>query len=97
VIALSEVKTALETSRARIAASYGVDLYGIVGSFARGDQTDTSDVDVAARLCGRLTLFQLAALSDELSRAVGREVDIVFPDDLPDYKRSIMLQHFVPL
>lgn len=52
---------------------------GIFGSFARGDQTPQSDIDILIEFdpAKRKSLFDLSALAIELEDALGREVDLV--------------------
>ena len=49
----------------------------LFGSFARGFSTDESDVDVAIMFKKVPDFFELSDLKDQLSRRVGKEVDIV--------------------
>lgn len=64
--------------RSALAAQSGVALAVVFGSVARGEAGPGSDVDLAIR--GDADRFALAA---ELSRALGREVDVV-PLDTDD-------------
>ncbi len=64
----------LETLRARrddIEARYGVRMIGIVGSVARGEATDESDIDVIADVVGLPSLFGLSRAERDLEEAVG--------------------------
>lgn len=49
----------------------------VFGSFARGEQTETSDVDFLLSVEGRQTYQQNFLLRNELSEALGRDVDMV--------------------
>ena len=49
----------------------------LFGSFARGFGTDESDVDVAIMFEKVPDFYELCDLKDQLSRRVGKEVDIV--------------------
>jgi uncharacterized protein len=61
----------------RIAARHGATDVRIFGSFARGDASDRSDVDVLVNLEQGRSLFDLGALLEELRQLLGREVDVV--------------------
>lgn len=64
----------------------GVEIVGVFGSFARGEQTTRSDVDIAYKL-SKDTFFQkykgfkaaskLAEIKDELSTLLQRKVDFI--------------------
>ena len=51
----------------------------LFGSYARGEETDESDVDLMVRYdrSEAITLFTIARISIALSKAIGREVDLV--------------------
>lgn len=50
---------------------------GIFGSFARGEQTAASDVDILVKFTGRPTFAGYLKLDEELRSALGRDVDLV--------------------
>ncbi len=57
-------------------AVYGITRMGIFGSVARGETNDTSDIDIYYE--GEpLSLFQIAALKEELEELVEQPVDLV--------------------
>ena len=58
----------------------------LVGSVARGDDTDNSDYDFLARFTEGASLFDLAGLQDLL----GRDVDVISAGGLKDKHRSIL-------
>lgn len=59
------------------AAARGIELIGVVGSVARGDDGERSDVDVAYDVRGRSSLLVLARALRELEAEIGRPVDLV--------------------
>lgn len=59
-----------------IAARYGAERVFLFGSFARGDMTDSSDVDLRIDK-GKIRGTQIAGLLLELEQALGREVDLI--------------------
>ncbi len=57
---------------------YGVAELSVFGSVARGDDTDSSDVDLLYVLAPDSTLgFEIVDLRDDLEKIVGRHVDLV--------------------
>lgn len=70
---------------------YGVSSLAVFGSFARGEQTGDSDVDVLAAYDRRLSLLELGALLMDLQDALGRPVDLANRDRLrPAYRSGIL-------
>ncbi len=55
----------------------GVKRSAIFGSFARGEATKKSDVDLLVEFPKRFTLLDLFALERELEEKLGRKVDLV--------------------
>lgn len=67
----------ISTSASRVLAQYDVSEAYLFGSFARGEQTPDSDIDLRL-ICGNtMTFGTLYELSHELERELGRKVDIV--------------------
>src|SRR6185437_5721626 len=56
---------------------HGVRRAGVFGSFARGEQTPESDVDLLIEPSAGTTPFTLARLEVELEEIVGRPVDLI--------------------
>lgn len=63
-----------------IAASYGVRSLSLFGSYARGEATDDSDVDLIVD-CGAVrSAFQMGGLYADLSEGLGKTLDLVTTD-----------------
>ncbi|CAN5349011.1 nucleotidyltransferase family protein [soil metagenome] len=56
----------------------------VFGSVARGDDTQTSDVDILVDRMPGLTLFRLAAMQNEIEAILGVEVDVVTSGSVPE-------------
>ena len=65
------VLTKLREQREHIEREYGLRLIGLVGSVARGEATEESDIDVMVEVTGRPTLFSLSAAERDLEKAIG--------------------------
>ena len=59
-----------------IAAKYGVKRMYLFGSYARGDSSESSDIDLRVDK-GRVKGLQMAFLRDELEEALHRPVDLL--------------------
>lgn len=69
---LSEIKTIV----LRLAKQYGAERIYLFGSYARGDVTDTSDIDLRIDK-GNIRGFQLGGLLLDLEDSFGIPVDLV--------------------
>ena len=82
----------ISIAASRVLAQYDVSEAYLFGSFARGEQTPDSDIDLRL-VCGNtMTFGTLYELSHELERELGRKVDIVTnpPEHMrPAFRKSI--------
>lgn len=65
------------SSASRLLARYDVREAYLFGSFARGEQTPDSDIDLRLVCGAAMTFGTLYELSLELEKELGRKVDIV--------------------
>ncbi len=84
--------------RGRLAAicrRHRVKRLGVFGSAARGDATESSDVDLLVEFekDAETSLFDMVRLQNELSRLFGRKVDLATPAILENpYRRRTVLK-----
>lgn len=84
--------TDISTSASRVLAQYDVSKAYLFGSFARGEQTPDSDIDLRLVCDDTMTFGTLYELTHELERELGRKVDIVTnpPEHMrPAFRKSI--------
>ena len=77
-IDFATIKGLLTSEKDRLQREYQLKEIGVFGSFARGDQKKTSDIDilVSFRADARIGGLQYIALKQELSEKLGRKVHI---------------------
>jgi predicted nucleotidyltransferase len=80
-----------------ITCAHGVRNVRIFGSFARGEQRRTSDVDLLVDLPAGMTLFGLIGLKLDLEKALNRKVDVVPSDSIKPAVRGYILADARPL
>lgn len=56
---------------------YGVTAASVFGSYARGDATINSDLDLLVTYAAKTTFFKVVDLQDELESVTGNKVDLV--------------------
>ncbi len=67
-----------------IAARHGVERVRLFGSYARGEATENSDVDLRVD-CGRITdLFGMGALYADLQEKLNKPLDLVTTEGLDE-------------
>ena len=69
-----------------------VNFVGLFGSMARGEDTDTSDIDLLVKFARRKSLLAMVKLERELTTALGRKVDVLTEASLNPYLRDDILR-----
>jgi predicted nucleotidyltransferase len=73
----SEIVEQMRSRILEVAQRHGATNVRIFGSVARGQADEASDIDLLVDLEAGKTLFDLVALTQELSEITGRRVDVV--------------------
>lgn len=70
---------------------YHVKRMGVFGSFARGDQSKKSDIDILVEFNAPIGFFNFIRLENDLSKALHTKVDLVSKKALkPAIKKDIL-------
>lgn len=94
VLKLSEIKKILKS----VLGSHGITKIYLFGSYARGDATPSSDVDILCDKGDVKTLIEQGELEDELENKLGKKVDLVFTTSyMPDSFRQQMEADLIEL
>jgi predicted nucleotidyltransferase len=70
----------------------GVSYAGVFGSFARGEATESSDVDIFIRLEDSMSLLELVRFERDLSEKIGRPVDLITEDALSPFMKDEVMR-----
>jgi predicted nucleotidyltransferase len=85
------LKSRLELLKPEVEEKFKVKSIGLFGSYVRGEQKDTSDLDILVDFYEPISLFRFVELEDFLSQQLGVKVDLVMRDALkPRIKDSIL-------
>lgn len=77
------IRSIVESHRARNAR--------VFGSVLRGEDTETSDLDILVDPMPETTLLDIGAIRHELGLLLGVRVDVLTPDALPERFRASVL------
>jgi len=72
-------------------ARHGLTNPRVFGSVARGEDTETSDLDLVVDARRGISLLDLVKAKHALEDVLGVSVDLVTPEDLPDSYRAAVL------
>ena len=81
----------------RIASSYGARNVRVIGSVARGEAREDSDLDLLVELEPGRTLFDLGGLLHDVQNELGLRVDVATERTLRPELRAGVLAEAVPL
>jgi uncharacterized protein len=96
---LEKVKQILQARKPYLYQEYGVTEIGIFGSYVRGEQKDSSDLDILVTLTDppRISLLGLVNLQNYLSDLLGVKVDVALKDNLKKRIGRRILQEVEPI
>ena len=69
----------------------------IFGSVLRGQDTDSSELDILIDPTSETTLMDVAAIQVELEHLLGISVDVLTPKALPEKFRNLVLAEAIPV
>lgn len=85
----------------RLVESYGFVSPQLFGSTARGDDHESSDLDILATIpsgkSGTISLFDIAELEDELQALVGVRVDFHVHNNMPEHLKLCIEREMIML
>jgi hypothetical protein len=88
---VEEIRGILEVHKAELHQKYHVKGVGIFGSYLRGEQKETSDVDILVEFEKPIGLIEFVSLKNYLSDLLGVNVDLVMKKALkPRIGRRIL-------
>jgi len=93
----AEVLQVLTQQKPLLLETYQLTRLGIFGSYARGEQTDESDIDVLVDYEKAPTLWRLIELRDYLSELFAIKVDVVTRNGLKARIRERVLAEVIYL
>jgi len=88
---LKQIKNILSLSKDELRKRYKVKELGIFGSYARGKQKKSSDVDILVKFNPNATLFDFVGLGNYLEEKLKIKVDVVSEGGIrPELRDSIL-------
>jgi uncharacterized protein len=69
----------------------------VFGSVARGDDVETSDIDILVEPAPDASLLDIAQIQVEIEKCLGVPVDVVTPNGLPEKIRLQVLREALPV
>ncbi len=83
-----DVFSFLQTEMPKLQRDFGITKMALFGSFAKGTQTETSDVDLLIESSQSLGL-KFFELSDYLENGLGRKIDLITFRQMEESKKKL--------
>lgn len=88
---LKQIQTILVSSKDELRKRYKVKELGIFGSYVRGEQKKSSDVDILVKFNPNATLFDFVGLGNYLEEKLKIKVDVVSEAGIrPELRNNII-------
>jgi predicted nucleotidyltransferase len=94
---LDEVKGQLEALKPYLLKRFKVETNDIFGSYARGEQTEKSDLDILVTYGEMVDLLMVTELRRYLRRKLHIKVDVISKEYLNKYIKDQVLQEAIPI
>jgi len=82
---LTDIKNTLSALKPELHARFGVSEIGVFGSWVRGEQKETSDIDVLVDFDRSVDLFDLMELQEFLEGIFELKIDVALRRSLKKY------------
>ena len=91
MIKLEKIQSLLNLSKNELRRKYRVKELGIFGSYARGEQKKSSDLDILVKFGSGATLFDFIGLGNYLEEKLKIKVDVVSEGGIrPELRSNIV-------
>lgn len=92
---LDEIKSILREHKQELRQKYGVKETGLFGSYVRGEQKVTSDIDIVADFEKPISLLELVGVEIYLSEILKAKVDLIPREDIREELKESILKEIV--
>jgi len=94
---LKDIRNLINSLKEVVRKKYKAEIIGIFGSFVRGEEKESSDIDILVEFKKDADLFDFVGLSIFLEEKLGRKIDIVPRDTLKPELKDIILKEIVSI
>lgn len=96
-LTINHIKAKINQHKPFLRERYRVDSLGLFGSYARGEQTAESDLDILVEFYETIDLFDYMRLEAFLSQVLDCQVDLVMKKTLKPVIKDDILRHTIAL
>lgn len=97
IYTLNDIKNIIKSYEKKLKEEYKVVKFFLFGSYARGEQTPESDIDLLVELQEPIGMFKLLDLEEDLEEIFDKKVDLGTPEGLKPYIKDSILKEAIAL
>ncbi|MBI2934392.1 MAG: nucleotidyltransferase family protein [Chloroflexi bacterium] len=94
---LNEIRLVIKSLGEEVRKEYKAEILSVFGSYARGEQEQTSDIDVLVKFHSGATLLDMVGLADLLEDKLGARVDVVPVETLRKEIKDAVISEAIPI
>ena len=94
---IDQIIKKLRKNKPLLQEKYGVKNLEVFGSFIRGEQKKSSDLDILVEFSKKIDLFKFIELEEFMSKKLGVKVDLVMKDTLKPRIKDKVLKEAIPV
>lgn len=97
VYSIKEIKEKIKTQESFFEQKYHVNKFLLFGSYAKGEQTSDSDIDLLVEFKETIDMFEMIDLQNYLTDLFGKKVDLGTPKGLKSFIKNKILNEAIVL
>jgi len=97
IYSIEDIKRVIHSHEAALQDKYKTVKFYLFGSYARGEQTSDSDIDLLVEFSEPIGLFGFVDLEEYLEELFGKDIDLGTPKGLKPYIKDKILKEAVVL
>lgn len=97
VYTVEEIKEKIKEQESFLRNNFQVNKFLLFGSYAKGEQTSDSDIDLLVEFQEAVDMFQMVDLQEYLCNLFGKNVDLGTPKGLKSFIKNTILKEAITL
>ncbi|MDD3014575.1 MAG: nucleotidyltransferase family protein [Candidatus Gastranaerophilales bacterium] len=97
VYSIEEIKGKIKEQESFLKQKYHASKFLLFGSYAKGEQTPDSDIDLLVEFQETVDMFEMIDLQEYLCKLFDKKVDLGTPKGLKSFIKNIILKEAIAL
>ena len=97
IYSIEEIKSKIKENEKFLKEKYHVKGFLLFGSYAKGEQTPSSDIDLLVDFQKIIDMFEMVDLQDYLQNLFGKKIDLGTKNGLKSFIKNAILKEAIAL